>query len=183
MLYWQPSKAGEKQAALVAELIDADEEEVREQIATSGEKNRKLGENLAREKAAKRLDDLRRQSADLTEQMQGIEQAKEKAIKGAKWPVKGLTFDSEGVLFDGLPFEQASKSKRVLASVRIGMALNPRLKLLVCQDGSDLDDETLKALDKLLKQEDFQMILELVTRSQADEELCAVVIEDGKVRK
>lgn len=171
-----------KQALSCDLLVDADEEQVREQIANSGEQNRKLGANQAKAKSAKRLDELRDESQALTDKLKDIEKAKADAIAAAKWPVPGLSFDSDGVLFDGLPFGQASKSKRVLASVRIGMALNPKLRLLVCEDGSDLDSDTLAALDELLKQEDFQMILELVTRTSADEELCAVVIQDGKVR-
>ena len=171
-----------QQAEKVAKLVDVDEEQVREQIASSGEQNRKLGANQAKAKATLKLDELRDESQALTDKLKDIEKAKADAIAAAKWPVPGLSFDSEGVLFDGLPFGQASKSKRVLASVRIGMALNPKLRLLVCEDGSDLDSDTLAALDELLKQEDFQMILELVTRTAADEELCAVVIQDGKVR-
>lgn len=174
---------GEKQAAVVTDLVDADEEQVREQIANSGEQNRKLGANQAKAKAKDRLRTLDDTSSDLTRRLHAVEKQKEEAISKAEWPVPGLSFDSDGVLFDGLPFEQASKSKRVLASVRIGMALNPRLRLLVCQDGSDLDSDTMTALDKLLKEKDFQMILELVTRSEADEELCAVIVQDGKVRK
>ena len=69
----------------------------------------------------------------------------------------------------------------IVASVKIGMAANPKLRLLVCQNGSDLDTDTLEVLDALLKENDFQMIVELVTRTEADEDLCAVVIKDGQV--
>jgi hypothetical protein len=87
------------------------------------------------------------------------------------------------VMFNGLPWGQCSKSVRTIASTKIGMALNPKLRLLVCQDGGDLDVHALDSLEKLLEENDFQMILELVTRSKADEDMCAVVIEGGETRK
>jgi len=59
--------------------------------------------------------------------------------------------------------------------------LNPELRLLVCEHGSDLDLDTLSALDAVLKENDFQLIAEVVTRSKEDEERCAVVIADGEV--
>jgi hypothetical protein len=82
----------------------------------------------------------------------------------------------------GLPFEQASTSQRIMASVKVGMALNPKLRLLVCQHGSDLDNDTLDALDQVVKAGDFQCVVEVVTRSVYDEQRCAVVIEDGRVK-
>ena len=68
-----------------------------------------------------------------------------------------------------------------MASVDIGMALNPKLRLLVCQGGGDLDGDTLDALGVKLAENDFQMILELVTRGKDDEDRCAVLIRDGRV--
>jgi hypothetical protein len=68
-----------------------------------------------------------------------------------------------------------------MASVKVGMALNPKLRLLVCQHGSDLDNATLDALAKVVEENKFQFICEVVTRTKEDEERCAVVIADGEV--
>jgi hypothetical protein len=112
--------------------------------------------------------------------MKQIEERQAEAIRAAKFPVDGMSFDDEGVLLNGLPFEQASKRERIMASFRVGMALNPKLRLLVCQDGGDLDEDAIAALDQLLKEHKFQAIVELVTRG-SDDELCQVVIRDGEV--
>jgi hypothetical protein len=109
------------------------------------------------------------------------EEERAEAVANAKWPIKGMELTEDGLLLNGLPFEQASTSKRIMASVAVGMALNPKLRLLVCQHGSDLDNETLNALDAVVKENKFQLLLELVTRSKEDEERCAVVIADGEV--
>lgn len=168
------------QEATVAVLKDADEGEVRNRIDQADETNRKVRENRKRAEVEAEVKRLDSESNALTVRMDEIADAQGKALASAKWPVEGLSFDEEGVLWHNIPFEQTSKSKRVLASVQIGMALNPRMKLLVCQDGNDLDTESLEALEQVLRERGWQMILEVVTRGEVDESRCAVVIEDGK---
>jgi hypothetical protein len=45
-----------------------------------------------------------------------------------------------------------------------------------------MDVNTLNTLDMMLKENDFQCVMEIVTRSSEDEDRCAVVIEAGKVK-
>lgn len=175
------TKKAEEQRATVAALVDADETTVRQQIASADVENRKVRENAAKRTALKQLEAVRKQSEELTNSIQVIADTQNKALQDAPWPVPGLAIDEEGVLFNGLPFEQASRSKRTLASFRIGMALNPKMRLLICQGGSELDLETLEDLGRLAKEQDFQIILELMTRTAADENMCAVVIKGGAV--
>ncbi len=104
-------------------------------------------------------------------------------LQEAEWPIEGMSVDSEGVLLDGLPFESACLSRRISASVNVGMSLNPELRLLVCEDGSSLDMDTLKQIEEELKEKDYTMLVEVVTRTQQDEDMCAVVIKEGRVVK
>jgi DNA repair exonuclease SbcCD ATPase subunit len=169
------------QTSMNAVLSDRSLDEVRQQIAASGDTNSKVRANRAKEEAKVAVESLRKQYEALDKAIADNLAAQEKALQEAPWPVPGLSLDDEGVMLDGLPIEQASRAKRIMTSVKIGMALNPKLRLLVCQDGSDLDTETLAALEQILAENDFQMLIELVTRTSADEELCAVVIRDGSV--
>ena len=137
--------------------------------------------NATRQVAFDELEAMRSQSKSLTAQLEAIENEKKTAIQDAEWPVPGLSLDDEGVILNGLPLESASKSQRTIASTKIGMALNPKLRLLVCEDGSDLDTETIAALDAMLKENDFQMLLEVVTRTEEDRQMCAVIIDGGVV--
>jgi hypothetical protein len=172
-----------KQKAIVDSLKDADEAEVKQQIQDADATNRKVRQNAQRAQLASECSRLELQAETLNKQMDAITQAQQAALSNAKWPVEGLAFDEDGVLYNGLPFEQASKSVRTLTSVKIGMALNPKLRVLVCQDGNDLDNESLATLGEFLKENDFQMVLEMITRDEHDEERCQVVIHDGKVKK
>lgn len=162
-----------------------DVEEVKARIKGAGEINAKVRANQQYAAAKEKMEQLKTKADGLTKSIEEIARKQHERLKTAQWPVDGLSVDADGVLFHGLPYEQASKSQRLLLSTRIGMALNPTLRLLVCQDGGDLGNGTLDALAELLENEDFQLVLEMVTRSDADEERCAVVIENGttKARK
>lgn len=155
---------------------------VKEKIATADETNRKIRTNKEIDRLEKEVNASRGEWQKLTDQLEKIKDERAETVANAKWPIKGMTLTEDGLLMDGLPFEQASTSQRIMASVAVGMALNPKLRLLVCQHGSDLDSATLDALDAVVKAGNFQCVVEVVTRSQYDEERCAVVIEDGRVK-
>ncbi len=160
-----------------------DVDAIKRRIQGCGEVNAKVRANRDRAAAEQKVRHLSARADDLTNEIAEIAKSAQDRLKKAEWPVAGLSIDAAGVLFEGLPYEQASKSQRFMLSTRIGMALNPDLRLLVCQDGGDLGNGTLDELDTLLKEKKFQFILEMVTRSDADEERCAVVIENGTSRK
>lgn len=171
------------QSEVVENLKDEDVEEVGKQIADAETINRNVRENAAKVEVSKDLEAMRKKSAELSDALDQITAKQQSALKAAKFPVAGLSFDDEGVLYQGLPFEQSARSVQLLTSVRIGMALNPQLRLLVCEDGSDLDVEHLETLQKVLEEEDFQCLVEIVTRSSEDEDRCAVILENGKSKR
>ncbi len=176
---------GEKEArAKLDKLPDRtpDMAAVKEKIAKADETNQKVRANREIARLETEVNAAKGEWQKLTDRLTKIKEERAEAVANAKWPIKGMELTEDGLLMDGLPFEQASTSQRIMASVAVGMALNPKLRLLVCQHGSDLDNDTLNALDEVVKASNFQCIVEVVTRSQYDEERCAVVIEDGRVR-
>jgi hypothetical protein len=169
--------------ANVANLPDREPDiaAVKENISKADETNRKVRENAAHALLEKELKKSRGEYQKLTDRLTEITEERADAVAKAEWPMEGMELNEDGLLMNGLPFEQASTSQRIMASVKVGMALNPKLRLLVCQHGSDLDNDTLDALDRAAVEHDFQLLIELVTRSKEDEERCAVVIADGEV--
>jgi hypothetical protein len=170
----------ENQKQFVDALVDPSLDEVHQQIKDADSINAKVRDNLAKSALFGDLHAIETEADKLNETLEANKKKQEDVLTSATWPLPGLSLDSEGVLFNGLPFSQASKSARIATSAKIGMALNPRLRLMVCQDGNDLDNESLDSLEKLLRDSDYQMILELVTRNDDDEKRCAVIIENGK---
>jgi len=177
------SESSAKLSAESAALVDEETDSIRVQIRDVDANNAKARANKLRAETLKRYNDLSEEADTLTEKLKKIDDSVKKRTAEAEFPVPGMSLDAEGILFNGLPFEQASKREQIEASVDIGIALNPLLRLMVSQDGGALDDEAIETLDKKLANSDFQMVVEIATRSSSDEDLCAVVIKDGKVAK
>jgi hypothetical protein len=155
-------------------LVDPDTDEVRQQIAQADEVNRKVRENQALADHAAQLEQKRAESQQLTDQIQAIDQAKQEAIANAKFPIPGLGFDEAGVTLDGIPFAQASTSQKIRASVAIGAALHPKLRVLLVRSGNDLDEDSLRVLEQMADELDLQVWVERIAGGPG-----AVVIEDG----
>ena len=95
----------------------------------------------------------------------------------ADFPIPGLAFDADGVTFNGIPFAQCSSAERLRVSVAMGIALNPKLKVLLIRDGSLLDDNNLAMIAEAAKEADAQVWIERVSKGEE----CSVIIEDGEV--
>ena len=156
-------------------------EGVRKQITEADSLNKKFRDAQARAEAERQLKEHRELYQLMTDRIAEIDKEKATEIANADWPVPGMEFTEDGVLLDGLPFAQASTSQRIMASVKVGMALNPTLRLMVCSNGSELGCDTLDELERILKENDFQMCVELVCRSKEDRDRCAVIISNGTV--
>lgn len=161
---------------------EKDERPILEQISNASELNKKVSDNQARAKAKAELKEATARSESLTDELEQIKKDVESTLTSAKFPVPEMSLDREGVLLNGRAFSDNSKKERTIASARVAMALKPTLRLMVCEDGSDLDEDALDGLNEILKEGDFQALIELVTRGKDDEERCAVVLEAGEAK-
>jgi hypothetical protein len=89
-----------------------------------------------------------------------------------------MTLGDGVVLLKGVPFEQASSAERIMASVRMAMAANPKLKLILIKDGSLLDKKAMEMLAQLADETGYQVWVERVEGSGK----VGFVIEDGRVK-
>jgi DNA repair exonuclease SbcCD ATPase subunit len=114
------------------------------------------------------------------------ERAKQRnqALAEAEMPVPGLAFaiNEAGkpvLTFEGLPFEkdQISTAVQLRVSTAIGMAANPRLRVLRISDGSLLDKASMQLLTEMAEAEDFQLWVEVVGDGGV-----GIVMENGLVR-
>jgi hypothetical protein len=139
--------------------------------------NRKVRENQARVTLAAELAAKAREAAKLTKRLGAIEEGKQEAITAAQFPVPGLAFDVAGsVTFGRIPFEQASSAEQLRVSVAIGLALNPKLRVLLIRDGSLLDEDSLRLIGEMAEKADAQLWIERVEDGGA-----TVIIEDGSI--
>lgn len=166
-------------AEKVAALEYRDVAALRATLADADANNQKLRDNAAHAEETKKLKELAEKARKLTRAIEDADEKKAKAIKGAKFPIEGLSFDDTGVLYDGQPFAQASNAEQLRVSVAVGAAMNPRLKVLLVRDGSLLDEDNLKLLATFAQEHDCQVFLERVGKGKE----CSVIIEDGEVEE
>lgn len=170
---------GVKFAAIVGNLVDEDAASVRAQIDGAEAANEKVRDNEAHASAKVEADSLGRQSRALTERLGGIDDTKAKMISGATYPIDGLTVDSDGVQFDGVPLAQASSAQQLRVATGIGIALNPKLKVVLIRDGSLLDADSLAMVKAMADKAGSQLVIERV----GDGAEVGIVIEDGAVKE
>jgi hypothetical protein len=116
-------------------------------------------------------------SANLTNEITALDEAKIKAIAKAKLPVDRLTLEDDAVKLNGLPFSQASHAEKLVASTAIAMALNPKLRVIRCYEGSTLDSKSLGIIAAMAKSRDYQVFIETVDETGN----VGILIEDGEV--
>ena len=124
---------------------------------------------------------IKRTEADnLTSKMEEIDQRKAMLISNANFPVEGMSFDENGVLYNGLPFKQEGTAGQIRISVAMGLAMNPKLKVILIRDGSLLDADNLAMIGKMAEEAGAQIWVEKVTE---DGQGVSVIIEDGMVKE
>jgi len=119
-----------------------------------------------------------------TEAMANRAAERNKALAEAEMPVPGLAFviDEAGeatLTWEGLPFDkdQISTAVQLRVSTAIGMAANPRLRVLRITDGSLLDEDSMKMLAEMAEAEDFQLWVEVVGTGGV-----GIIMENGEIK-
>ena len=170
----------------LAELPEAekriDTDEVRAALEEAERIAENVRENERRAALKSEFETLRTSSEALTEQLKAIDKRRAEAISSAKMPVEGLELatDDDGklsVLFDGVPFSQASDAERLRVSCAVAMAANPELRVLRLKDASLLDKAAIETLREMASSSDFQIWAEFV-----GDEGPGIVMEAGEVR-
>ena len=120
---------------------------------------------------------LRKAYDTKTMEIQKIDADKAAALATAVMPVPGLGITSEGLTYQGVPLSQASSAEQIRVSLAMGMALNPRLKMLMIHDGSLLDTDSMTAIHTQATEHGYQILVERV----GDGDEGAIILEDGEI--
>jgi hypothetical protein len=121
---------------------------------------------------------LETESVALTVLMDKRTADRQQAIASAAMPVPGLSFGAGEVIYNSLPFAQASSAEQLRVSVAIAMRANPKLRVLRITDGSLLDEASLRLIADMADADDFQIWIERVDTSGK----VGIYLEDGEVR-
>lgn len=154
-----------------------DTESIERQIADAARTNEAIRAAQERQKMARELRNQEAMAEELTKNLDRLQRDELAAIEAAKLPVEGLGLGDQGVMLNGLPFEQASAAEQLRTSVAMAIAMNPRLRVMLIRDGSLLDNESMEILRQMAEDADAQVWIERVSDGQG----VGIVIEDGQV--
>lgn len=140
--------------------------------------NEKVRAKLHRAKLESELKEIERTAEELTDRIAECDEQKLAKLEEAQFPIEGLSFDEDGVSFKEVPLDQCSGAEQLRISVAVGMAMNPKLRVLLVRDGSLLDSDSLKAIADMATKNDAQVWIEKVADSKDG---CTVFIEDGSI--
>lgn len=173
-----------RDAASLVELeaesaVTIDVDAIRAELASAEEGVHAFDAAKDKNEKENRLSLRKEEAEELTDQMELIVEKKRQRLAEANYPIAGLAVNEDGtVLFDGVPLAQASRAQQIRTSVAIGIAMNPKLKVLLIRDGSLLDEENMQLVAEMAKQHDAQIWIERV----GDKDESAIIIEDGHIR-
>lgn len=113
----------------------------------------------------------------LTRKIEDLDQRKAAAIAKAKMPVEGLGFGDGEILLNGIPFKDAGTRVKIITSAMIGMSLNPKLRIMTIDEGSEIDQAGLAILEKIAEDHDYTVIIARVDEHGSN----GFIMEDGEL--
>lgn len=174
----QEREIGELKVKLVkAEKPDV--EKYDDQIRDAEAAAQKRRDNTYHGELAKRYSNLKNLHDGLNTEITGLDDRKREMVENSDMPVKGLELGDEAVMYQGVPLDQSSSAERLRVSVAIGLAMNPRLKVLLIRDGSLLDEDNLAMIAEMAEKADAQLWIERVGEGAE----CSVILEDGHIAR
>jgi predicted ATP-dependent endonuclease of OLD family len=182
----QSKLAMEREAAKTFTLMIAqaavpvyqDAEPLRQRIKEAEATNRQVRANASRAAMVAQFATAKEQYAEYDAKIDAIDVEKQRLVREANFPIAGLGLGDEGVTFRGLPFSQCSSAEQLRISVAMGLAMNPKLKVLLIRDGSLLDSDNLQTISEMAETSGGQVWIERVGEGQE----CQVIIENGEVK-
>ena len=155
----------------------ADTDAIESELAGLEDTNAAIRANNTNRATADHAADLDAEYQRLTDAIAAVDKRKADALAAADFPLDGLSFDDQGVTYQGIPLGQASTAEQIRVSCALATALNPSIRVMRVSDGSLLDSESRKILADLAAEQGFQVWMELVDESGQ----VGIVIEDGKL--
>lgn len=145
-------------------------ESLREQADKAGEHNIRFEKVQEYKTKQERLSAAAKERQKVDDEIKEKRAEKEELIKSAKLPIKGLTFEEEGLAIDGIPFRpgEVSTSQEIEIAARLIMAMNPKTKIFKLMNGESIGQEKFKAIVEFAKKNGYQGFIEEMHRGQND---------------
>ena len=166
--------------AEVAKLKDVDIDPLNQQIAGAETVNEQVRANTERVEVAAHYTASKDRGTELTGKLREISDWKKQQLADAKIP-GGLSLEEGAVRLKNKPLEQASQVERMDVDIAIAIAQNPKVPIILINEGSRYDKIHRGKLDKVAKKHGVYVFFERVidTEEDAEREGVAVFMKDG----
>lgn len=164
------SRKFEESAEYLRDLPESiDTTELEAQLSTVEDANAAIRYNNTAREQVDRKNALRAEWAKYDAKMKEVQQRKADGLAAAEMPVEGLSFDEEGVLYQGVPFSRASGAEQIIVSAAMIVATNPEVRTMVIRNGNMMDETSLQTLQSMCEDNEFQAFVEFVSDSEDHE--------------
>lgn len=159
------------------DLHDESTDELQANIQQIDDINRKVRQNLDKDKAEQDAADYRVQYEKLSAEIADIRKDKTALLQNSKLPLDGLSVEDGELIFNNQKWDNMSGADQLRVSTAIVRKLKPDCGFILLDKLEQMDLETLKEFGTWLEGEGLQAI---ATRVSTGEE-CSILIQDGYV--
>lgn len=157
-----------------------DTSSIDQEIAEVEEHNEKAYKRQRHVERIKEHADAKEEAELADKKLQELREEKREVFEKAWLPIKDLTFDDEWhILIGWIPFDQHSTAEKIKISTDLATFDKPELRTLYIQDGSLLDDESMKIIADMSKERDYQVFVEIV--GEDDRRNNTIILRNGRV--
>ena len=167
----------------VAELVDPDVDGFQKKLANVEATNDQIREKQKKDKILDQIEHDRLKSGQFTNEIERIDELKATTISNANMPIEGLSFDENGVIFNGVPLKQCATSETIKVGCHIVFAImntipGDKIPIIIIKDGSLLDENTMSEINDFAIENGIQFWVEIVNTSSER----GIFIENGIVK-
>ena len=177
--YLKVIKERDKATVEVSSLVDNPTDEIERSIKEIDDTNIKVRTNLEKKKAEQEANDLKKEYASKSQELEDIRKEKASLLNNADLPLEGLGIEDGKITYLGQEWDNMSGSQQLKVATAICRKINPNCGFILLDKLEQMDMNTLKEFGTWLKSEGLQAI---ATRVSTGDE-CSIIIEDGYVAK
>jgi hypothetical protein len=137
-----------------------------------------------RDRYAEQMHEAQDRSTELTHEIEEIDETKAYILEQANMPVDGLGFDENGITLNGVELARCSSTEQIKVAMGVYFGTAPQgpnaIKIVIIQDGSLLDEDSLEYVKKICAEKGYQPIIEKVSKEAGANE---ILIESGEVKE
>lgn len=177
--YLKVIKERDKAVVEVSGLVDNPTDEIERSIKEIDDINIKVRTNLEKKKAEQEANDLKKEYASKSQELEDIRKEKASLLNNADLPLEGLGIENGKITYLNQEWDNMSGSQQLKVATAICRKINPNCGFILLDKLEQMDMNTLTEFGTWLKSEGLQAI---ATRVSTGDE-CSIIIEDGYVAK